>query len=60
MYLNSDVALGLTTSDMKNGDFYYDDGSGAAPGDPILPVLYVMVDTGGGVLNLLQLYPVVA
>ena len=45
---------------MKNGDFYYDDGSGAAPGDPILPILYVMVDTDGfGTLGLLQLYPVI-
>ena len=56
-YLNSDAASGFDLSMMKNGEFYYDDGTGAAPGDPILPVLWIMVDTGGGVLGLLQLSP---
>jgi hypothetical protein len=46
MYTNADAAAGLTIDDMIPGDFYYDD---------VTESIFIMVDTGLGYNNLLDL-----
>ena len=46
MYTNADAATGLTIDDMFPGDFYYDD---------VTESIFIMVDTGLGYNNLLDL-----
>ena len=46
MYTNADAAAGLSIDDMSPGDFYYDD---------VTESIFIMVDTGLGYNNLLDL-----